>query len=59
MYTKQTMSVLAQRLGAKIMHMQKARAELFDPSLQANIKSTTHVVESGTVSGNALLRESH
>ena len=41
------------------MHMQKARTELFNPRLQTNIKSTARVVESGTVSINALLKEFH
>jgi hypothetical protein len=49
LYTKQTISVVARQSGAKIMHMQKARAELFNPRLQTNVKSTTHNVELGIV----------
>jgi len=40
------------------MHMM-ARAELFNPRLQTNIKSTIRVVELGTVAVDALLKEFH
>jgi hypothetical protein len=56
MFTKRRMSVVARRLGAKVMHMQLARSELFNPT---NIDTTTRVVELGTVAMTTLLREFH
>ena len=59
MYTKRRMSVVAQQSGAKVMHMHMARAELFNPRSQTNIKSTTCVAELGTVAVDAPLKELH
>ena len=59
MFTKRRMSVVARRSGAKVMHMQLARSELFNPTNETNIDTTTCVVELGTVAMTTLLREFH
>jgi len=59
MFTKRRMSVVARRSGAKVMHMQLARSELFNPTNETNIDTTTRVVELGTVAKTTLLREFH
>ncbi len=57
MFMKRRMSVVARRSGAKVMHMQLARTELFKPTNKTNIDTTTHVVELGTIAMVTLLRE--
>jgi len=59
MFTKRRMSVVARRSGAKVMHMQLAQSELFNPTNKNNIDTTTCVVELGTVAMTTLLREFH
>jgi hypothetical protein len=59
MFTKRRMSVVARRSGAKVMHMQMARSELFKPTNETNVDTTTRVVELGTVAMVTLLREFH
>ena len=59
MYTKRRMSVVTRRSGAKVNHMQLARSELFNPTNETNIDTTTRVVELGTVAMVTLLREFH
>jgi hypothetical protein len=59
MFTKRRMSVVARRSGAKVMHMQLARSELFKPTNETNVDTTTRVVELGTVAMVTLLREFH
>jgi hypothetical protein len=59
MFTKRMMSVVARRSGAKVMHMQMARLELFNPRNETNFDTTTRVVELGTVAMVTLLREFH
>ena len=59
MFTKRRMSVVARRSGAKVMHMQLAWSELFNPTNKTNIDTTTRVVELGTVAMTTLLREFH
>jgi hypothetical protein len=57
MFTKRRMSVIARRSGAKVMHIQLAWSELFNPTNATNIDTTTRVVELGTVAMVTLLRE--
>jgi hypothetical protein len=59
MFTKRRMSVVACRSGARVMHMQMARSELFNPRNETIIDTTTRVVELGTVAVVTLLREFH
>ena len=56
MFTKRRMSVVARRLEAKIMHIQMAWSELFNPTNVTNIDTTTRVVELGMVAMDTLLR---
>ena len=58
-FTKRRMSVVARRSGAKVMHMQMARLELFNPQNETNIETTTRVVELGLVAVVTLLSEFH
>jgi hypothetical protein len=59
MFTKRRMLVVARRSGAKVMHMQLAWSELFNPTNETNIDTTTCVVELGMVAMTTLLREFH
>ena len=59
MFMKRRMSVVARRSGAKVMHMQLACTELFNPTNETNIDTTTRVVELGMVAMVTLLREFH
>jgi hypothetical protein len=59
MFTKRRMSVVARRSGSKVMHLQMARLEIFNPRNETNINTTTRVVELGTVAMVTLLREFH
>jgi hypothetical protein len=60
MFTKRRMSFVACLSGAKVMHMQMARSELFNPRNEMNIDTTTRVlVELGQVATVTLLREFH
>ena len=59
MFMKRRMSVVAHRSGAKVMHMQLACTELFKPTNETHIDTTTRVVELGTVAMDTLLREFH
>jgi hypothetical protein len=57
MFTKRRMSVVPRQSGAKVMHMQLACLELFKPTNETNIDTTTCVVELGMVAMVTLLRE--
>ena len=59
MFTKRRMSVVTRRSGAKVMHMQMARSELFNPTNLTNIDTTTRVVGLGMAAMDTLLREFH
>jgi hypothetical protein len=44
MFTKRRMSIFARRSGAKVMHMQLAWSELFNPTNKTNILTPPHAL---------------
>jgi hypothetical protein len=54
MFTNRRMSIGAQQSGVKVVHMQMARVELFNPQSHTNTGSTTHVVELARVAAITL-----
>ncbi len=58
-FTKRKISVFACQSSAKVIHMQMARLEHFNPQSKTIIETTTRVVELGTVAAVTLLQEFH